>query len=150
MIRGNTETRICTIALENSYTLLCILFFAKPSGYRVFMTQEPERQANEPAAAKLMIDRPSDFKFHVAYLAYSHAWDKTASQETRTKLNEIILSLSNQEVDYSTFYEEMGQYTGNISKHYAWPRDAIVTQRKRDWRKREERAARNARHRGRR
>jgi hypothetical protein len=28
------------------------------------MAQEPERQANEPAAAtKLMIDMPSDFKF---------------------------------------------------------------------------------------
>jgi hypothetical protein len=31
------------------------------------MGQEPEPQANEPAAVtKLMIDRPSDFKFHVA------------------------------------------------------------------------------------
>jgi len=31
------------------------------------MAQEPERQANEPAeVTKLMIDRPSDFKFHVA------------------------------------------------------------------------------------
>jgi len=30
------------------------------------MAQEPERQANEPAeATKLMIDRPTDFKFHV-------------------------------------------------------------------------------------
>jgi translation initiation factor IF-2 len=71
------------------------------------MAQEPERQANEPVAVtKLMIDRPSDFKFHVAYLAYSHSWDKTASQETKTKLNEIISSLSNQEIDYSTFYEK--------------------------------------------
>jgi hypothetical protein len=114
------------------------------------MAQEPERQANEPAAVtKLMIDRPSDFKFHVAYLAYSRSWDKTASQETKTKLNEIISSLSNQEIDYSTFYEKMGQYTGNSSKHYAWPRDIIVTQRKRDWRKREAKDARNARHRGR-
>jgi len=30
------------------------------------MAQELERQANEPAVTKLMIDRPSDFKFHVA------------------------------------------------------------------------------------
>jgi len=74
------------------------------------MAQEPERQANESVAVtKLMIDRPSDFKFHVAYLAYSRSWDKTASQETKTKLNEIISSLSNQEIDYSIFYEKMGQ-----------------------------------------
>jgi hypothetical protein len=113
------------------------------------MTQGPERQADELAAAvtKLMIDRPSDFKFHVAYLAYSRSWDETASQEARTKLNEIISSLSNQEIDYSSFYEKMGQYTGNSSKHYDWPRDIIVTQRKRDWRKREAKDARNARHR---
>jgi len=115
------------------------------------MTQEPERQANEPAAVtKLMIDRPSDFKFHVAYLAYSHSWDKTASQEIRIKLNEIISSLSNQEIDYSTFYGEMSKCTGNSSKHYIRLRDVIVTQRKRDWREREARDSRNARHRGRR
>jgi len=117
------------------------------------MTQEPERQANESAAVtKLMIDRPSDFKFHAAYLAYSQAWDKTALQETKTKLNEIISSLSKEEMDYESFYEKMSQYIegGSGSKHYAYTRDIIETQRKRDWRKREERAARNARHRGRR
>ncbi|MDH5482199.1 MAG: hypothetical protein OEY22_04890 [Candidatus Bathyarchaeota archaeon] len=55
------------------------------------MAQKPERQAKEPAAAtKLMIDRSSEFKFHVAYPAYSRSWDKTASQETETKWNEII------------------------------------------------------------
>jgi hypothetical protein len=113
------------------------------------MTQEPERQANEPAAVfKLMIDRPSEFKFHAAYLAYSNSWDKTTSQETKTRLNEIILSLSNQEIDYPAFYEKMGKLTGNIPRHYTWPRDTIMTQRKKDWRKREAKDARNARHRG--
>jgi len=48
------------------------------------MAQEPERQANEPAAVtKLMIDRPSDFKFHAAYLTYSNTYDKTTNPETK-------------------------------------------------------------------
>jgi hypothetical protein len=114
------------------------------------MAKEPEKQVDEPTAvAKLIIDRTSDFKFHAAYLAYSRLWDETVSQETRTKLNEIISSLSNQEIEYSAFYEKMAQYTGNSSKHYTWPRDNIVTQRKKEWRKSEAKDARNARHRGR-
>ena len=118
------------------------------------MTQEPEPQPNKAkeTVPKLMIDRPSDFKFHAAYFAYSQAWDKTSTQETKIKLNEIISSLSKEEMNYESFYEIMGQYIGDGSgsKHYAYTRDIIETQRKRDWRKREERAARNARHRRRR
>jgi len=118
------------------------------------MTQEsgPQPKEAKVTVPKLMIDRPSDFKFHAAYLAYSQAWDKTSSQETKTKLNEIIALLSKEEVDYESFYEKMSQYIGDSSgsKHYAYTRDIIETQRKRDWRKREERATRNARHRGRR
>jgi len=118
------------------------------------MTQEPGPQPNEAKVTvpKLMIDRSSNFKFHAAYLAYSQAWDKTSSQETKTKLNEIIALLSKEEMDYESFYDKMSQYVerGSGSRHYAYTRDIIETQRKRDWRKREERAARNARHRGRR
>jgi len=112
------------------------------------MTLEPK--SNKAAVTKLMIDRPSDFKFHAAYLAYSLAWDKTALQETKTKLNEIISSLSNEEIDYSTFYERMGQYRERGSDYYAKRRGLIQTQRKRDWRKREAKDIRNARHKGRR
>jgi hypothetical protein len=118
------------------------------------MTQEQGSQPNEAkvTVSKMMIDRSSDFRFHAAYLAYSQAWDKTSSQETKTKLNEIMSSLSKEEMDYKSFYEKMSQYTegGSGYKHYAYTRSIIETQRKKDWRKREERATRNARHRGRR
>jgi hypothetical protein len=118
------------------------------------MTQEQGSQPNEAKATvpKLMVDRSSDFRFHAAYLAYSQAWDKTSTQEAKTKLNEIISSLSKEEMDYKSFYEKMSQYTegGSGYKHYAYTRSIIETQRKKDWRKREERATRNARHRGRR
>ena len=109
--------------------------------------EEPKSQVNsEEEARKLMIDRPSDFRFHVAYLAYSKTWDNAASQEVKTKLNEIILSLSKEEISFSSFYKELDQFRRPDSKHYAYPRKRIETQRKRDWRKKRARKARNARY----
>ncbi|MFQ6074108.1 MAG: hypothetical protein ACE5KC_02700 [Candidatus Bathyarchaeia archaeon] len=110
-------------------------------------TEEPKPQSNEEEVAKLMIDRPSDFRFHAAYVAYSETWDKTASQEVKTKLNENMLSLSKEEISYSSFYKRLDQFRRPDSKHYAYPRKRIETQRKREWRKRRARDARNARHR---
>ena len=106
--------------------------------------EEPKTQSNEEEVTKLAIDRPSDFRFHAAYLAYSETWDKTASQEDKTKLNEIMLCLSNKEISYSNFYKQLGQYRRHRSKYH---RKRIETQRKRDWRKRQARDMRNARYR---
>ncbi|NIR86803.1 hypothetical protein GWO13_04205 [Candidatus Bathyarchaeota archaeon] len=109
-------------------------------------TEEPKPQSKEEVR-KLMIDRPSDFRFHAAYLAYSKAWDNNTSQEVKAKLNEIMSSLSNKEISYSSFYKRLGQFRKRRSKYYT--RKRIETQRKRQWRKKRARAARNARHRGR-
>jgi len=117
------------------------------------MTKEPnlpEEQTTTETVSKLLIDRPSDFRFHAAYLIYSSSWDKATSQEVRKKLNEMVEALSKNEMDYEKFYQEINRYRaefnpehfkGNVSmKTY------IETQRKKDWRKREERDRRNARH----
>ncbi len=114
------------------------------------MTEEAKPQSSEEEVAKLMIDRPSDFRFHAAYLAYSETWDKSTSEEMKTELNEIISSLSKEEMNYSSFYKRLDQFRSGDSKHYAYPRKRIETQRKRDWRKRQTRDQRNARHKGRR
>ncbi len=114
------------------------------------MTEEAKPQSSEEEVTKLMIDRPSDFRFHVAYLAYSETWDKSTSEETKTELNDIMSLLSNQEISYSSFYKRLDQYRRRDSKHYAFPRKRIETQRKRDWRKRQTRDTRDARHKGRR
>ncbi len=111
------------------------------------MTEDPKPQSNDEEATKLMIDRPSDFRFHAAYLAYSETWDKTISQETKTELNEIMSSLSKEEISYSSFYKELDQFRRPDSKHYAYRRKRIETQRKREWRRRRARDARNARYR---
>lgn len=110
------------------------------------MSQEPDNgKAN---IEKLSIDRPSDFRFHAAYLAYSEAWDKTSSVEVKAQLNQIITSLSKDEIDTETFYRQIGQYRGNAgSEHYSLgSRMRIETTRKKDWRKREAKSARESRH----
>jgi hypothetical protein len=113
------------------------------------MTEESKPQSNEEVT-KLMIDRPSDFRFHAAYLAYSETWDKIISQETKMELNDILSSLSKEEISYSTFYTRLDDYRRQGSKHYAFPRQRIESQRKRDWRKRQTKNMRNSRHKGRR
>jgi len=108
------------------------------------MSQEPNKE--NVVLLKLLIDRPSDFRFHAAYLAYSEAWDKSASQEVRGKLNEIIESLAKNEIDYQNFYERISQYRMITNPELARSRVYIETQRKKDWRRREARDAREARH----
>jgi hypothetical protein len=114
------------------------------------MTEESKTKSNKDEVTKLIVDRPSDFRFHAAYLAYSETWDKTTSQETKTKLNEIMSLLSKEEITYSSFYERLDEYRGQSSTHYAYPRQRIETQRKRDWRQRQNKDMRNARYRGKR
>jgi hypothetical protein len=114
------------------------------------MTEESKPQSNEEEATKLVIDRPSDFRFHAAYLAYSETWDKINSQETKTELNEIMSSLYKEEISYPSFYTRLDEYRRQGSKHYAFPRQRIESQRKRDWRKRQTKNMRNSRHRGKR
>jgi len=117
------------------------------------MTQEPninqESNTNNATVPKLAIDNPSDFRFHAAYLAYSQAWDKVSSPEVKTKLNEIITALSKNEIDYQGFYEQISQYRGefNPQPYSGRSRLFIETQKKKDWRRMQERDARNARHR---
>jgi hypothetical protein len=117
------------------------------------MTQEPNTQDKPTTSTdvpKLFIDRPSDFRFHAAYLIYSGAWDKNVSPETRSKLNLIIEALSKNEIDYDNFYREISHYRAEFNpEHFSGSgstRSFIETQRKKDWRKREERDRRNARH----
>lgn len=111
--------------------------------------KEETKAPLEEEVEKLLIDKPSDFKFHAAYVAYSETWDKLLSHETRTELNDILLSLSKEEVSYSSFYRSLDEYRRQGSKHYEYPRERIETQRKRDWRQKQTRSQRNQRHKGR-
>lgn len=100
---------------------------------------------NKPPV-KLQIDRPQDFKFHLAYEVYSNAWDENASDEARSKLNELISTLANNEDGFSDFYAQMQRYRGDTGS-FRSGRVRIETSRKRSWQREESKAGRNRRHR---
>ena len=110
-------------------------------------TEQTEQTATEPVVEKQMVDKPSDFRFHAAYMVYSDAWDRTTSSEAKLKLNEAITMLSEDKIDCETFYREISQYRGHTGPdQFSGGRAFIETQRKRDWRRREQRDERNKRH----
>ena len=113
-------------------------------------TEEPQTEETQTEeATKLLIDNPSDFKFHAAYIAYSETWDKITASNTRTELNGILTSLSKDEMSYSSFYRTLDDYRRHGSRHFEYSRDKIETQRKRDWRQKQNKQERNSRYRGR-
>jgi hypothetical protein len=95
------------------------------------MNEEPSAnetaETTETTATKQLIDRP----------------------DIKLKLNDIVSSLSSEKIDYETFYREISQYRVELNpEHFSGgKRMFIETQRKRDWRKREEKNSRNKRHR---
>jgi len=108
---------------------------------------EPTEQAAVEPVVKQMVDRPSDFRFHAAYMVYSEAWDRTSSSEDKLRLNEAITMLSEDKIDCETFYRQISQYRGHTgTDQFGGGRAFIETQRKRDWRRREQKDERNKRH----
>jgi len=104
-----------------------------------------EESGDNAGVQKLSIDRPHDFRFHVAYNAYSEAWDNVDSEEAKLKLNEMIEALSKNEISYQNFYKMISPYRAGAQPFSR--RFRIKTQRKREWRKKAKRSLRNARHR---
>jgi hypothetical protein len=58
-----------------------------------------------------------------------------------------MLDCKNGKISYSDFYKGLDHFRRLGSKHYAYSRERIETQRKRDWRKKQTKNMRNARHR---
>lgn len=109
---------------------------------------DEESGKNEsPPPEKLLIDKPSDFQFHAAYVAYSDTYDRATMPETKKQLNESLLALQNNQIDYSTFYRNINQYRDGDGSSRRLFRTSIKTQRKREWRRKEQKRERIKRHR---
>jgi hypothetical protein len=108
------------------------------------MNEKPE-SAESASPEKLMIDNPSDFRFHAAYLTYSDIFDKMHDLENKKKLNESITALLQGQVDYPTFYRNISQYRGEGSQ-YDYSRAVIKGQKKREWRRMTQKQERIQRH----
>ena len=110
------------------------------------MTQESDtNESTQPE--KLLIDNLSDFRFHAAYLTYSDIYDKTVNPETKKQLNQNIMALQQNQIDYPTFYRNIEQYRTGESPQFSYGRAFIKTQKKREWRKNAQKRERNKRHR---
>jgi len=105
-----------------------------------------ENNEEKKSHSKLEIDRPQDFKFHIAYDVYSRAWDQNVSDAARLKLNELISALANDENGYSNFYAQIQEFRRHTSS-FRSGRTRIESKRKRDWQRTESRDGRNRRHR---
>ncbi|MEM2099414.1 MAG: hypothetical protein QXU99_06735 [Candidatus Bathyarchaeia archaeon] len=109
------------------------------------MSEEP-KQTNSSTPVKLLIDTPTDFQFHAAYLVYSELFDTLVGNEAKAELNRNIEALKQNKIDCETFYRNIAHYR----KLEPMPRQEslfIETQRKRDWRMKSQREERIRRHR---
>ena len=109
------------------------------------MTEETTASVTPPE--KLLIDNPSDFQFHAAYLAYSETYDKITKIETKKQLNQNITALQQNQIDYPTFYSNINQYRAETRSSNHYGRALIKTQKKREWRRKSQKRERNKRHR---
>jgi hypothetical protein len=106
-----------------------------------------ESDGNESTSPeKLLIDNPSDFQFHAAYLTYSKTYDKMTSLEAKKQLNQNIKALQQNQIDYSTFYRNISQYRTEEGSQHDYSRALVRTQRKRDWRRKLQKHERIKRH----
>jgi DNA polymerase IIIc chi subunit len=109
------------------------------------MTEESENK--EPISPeKLLIDNSSSFQFHAAYIAYSDVFDKVTDAEAKKQLNQNILDLQQNQIDYQAFYERIGKFRGEDPSLRGYGRAFIKTQKKREWRRKTQKHDRIERH----
>jgi hypothetical protein len=108
------------------------------------MTEEPNKNETLPPE-KLLLDDPSNFPFHAAYLVYSDLFDTVTSNEAKAELNRNIEALKQNTIDCETFYRNIAHYR-KLSPTPYQERFSIETQRKRDWRVKSQRQERIKRH----
>jgi hypothetical protein len=105
------------------------------------MTEQPNEQNNPQ---KLLIDNPQNFQFHAAYLVYGEAFDKARDNQAKTELNQNIQNLSENKISMETFYMNISRFRKIDAPRQE--RFSMQTQRKKDWRKKEQRQDRIKRH----
>ncbi|MCW4000839.1 MAG: hypothetical protein NWE93_11420 [Candidatus Bathyarchaeota archaeon] len=106
------------------------------------MTEQPNEQ--NPQTQKLLIDDPEKFQFHAAYLVYEEAFDKARDNQAKIELNRNIQDLSENKIGPETFYMNVSRFRKvDVPRQ---ERFSMQTQRKKDWRKKEQRQDRIKRH----
>ncbi len=84
-----------------------------------------------------------DFKFMAAYGQYAERFDQAETDERRTKLNDIVKKLHDNELSYQDYYAAIDEESEDQKKFY---RAKISTTRKFAYRKNERKVDRIKRH----
>jgi len=108
------------------------------------MTEEHNKNET-PLPEKLLIDEPTNFPFHAAYVVYSELFDSATEAEAKADLNRNIEALKENRIDCETFYRKITHHRKTAHGPYH-DRFSLQTQRKRDWRKKAQRQERIKRH----
>ncbi|MCD6464975.1 hypothetical protein J7L27_01230 [Candidatus Bathyarchaeota archaeon] len=94
---------------------------------------EEDKESELISLKKVNVKGFSNFQFHAAYLAYSEAYDKATDPEVKKFLNQNIIQLQENKIDYQTFYRNINQYRSIDSSRFRY-RSNIRTQSKSRWR----------------
>jgi len=109
------------------------------------MTETPSNNP-EPAPEKLLIDDPSNFQFHAAYMVYSSVFDTVGDDAAKRDLNQNLQDLKAGTIDPETFYRNISRYRKDGVQERRHDRLTVQTQRKRDWRMKSQKQERIRRH----
>ena len=109
------------------------------------MTEQPDKQEQPPTPEKLLIDDPSNFQFHAAYLVYSDIFDHATSDDVKREMNGHLEALKQNQIDLETFYRNVAHHR-KLDSSPRQERFSLQTQRKKDWRIKEQRQERIRRH----
>ncbi|HMK94020.1 MAG TPA: hypothetical protein VK536_01335 [Candidatus Limnocylindrales bacterium] len=111
------------------------------------MNEQPnEPNTNQPQTEKLLIDNPSNFQFHAAYLVYSETFDRVSEDAPKKELNRNLEDLKENKIDYETFYVNISRYRKLEPMARQGEKYTVTTQRKKDWRVKTQRQERIKRH----
>jgi hypothetical protein len=114
------------------------------------MTEQPNNEPNSNNQStsqieKLLIDDPSNFQFHAAYMVYSETFD-VGSEDAKKELNQSIEDLKENKIDAQTFYVNISRFR-KLDQPMGRPgKFTVATQRKKDWRMKTQRSERIKRH----
>jgi hypothetical protein len=109
------------------------------------MTETPSSNP-EPVPEKLLIDDPSNFQFHAAYLVYSDCFNSAISAEVKKELNRNLDDLRKNVISLETFYKNISRYRKDFVPAPRYDKFSVQTQRKRDWRVKSQKQDRIRRH----
>jgi len=107
--------------------------------------QEQPEKKEQPKPEKLQIDDPSNFPFHAAYMVYSDIFDHATSDDVKREINGYIEALKQNQIDLETYYRNVAHYR-KLDSNPRQERFSLQTQRKKDWRIKEQKQERIRRH----